>query len=120
MLDGEIQYYLGVWVYNQTRLDWPKNALGIDHIAYKEPPGKRVFDVMGFNSAQISAAHSQIGAAVHGLPLLRRRPGHPMNQCLEAWHEFIPFCPECPEGDRYYRDYFKGGVCAAMRRSPSA
>jgi hypothetical protein len=32
-----------------------------------------------------------------------------------VWHEFVPFCPHCPEGWRYYRDYFLGGTRAAMR-----
>lgn len=156
-VDGKPQHYLGVWIYNRTRIDWPNNALGIDHIAYKEPPGKKVFDYMGFNSAQISAAHSQIGAVVRGFPLLkptkswdkrdwkvdeadigeyfRRFEDIPMtldfafgyhsqypkemhaklDQHLESWHAFVPFCPECPEGDRYYTAYFLGGTRAAMR-----
>ena len=32
-----------------------------------------------------------------------------------CWHEFIPLCPEGPEGRRYYRDYFLGGTRAALR-----
>lgn len=156
-VDGKPQYYLGVWLYNKTRIDWPANPLNIDHIAYKEPPSKKVFDVMGFNSSQISAAHAQIGAAVRGFPLLK--PDKPwkkhdwkadeqaigdyfrgfgdlpfvldfafgyhgsypkemhqaLDQRMDSWHAFIPFCPECPEGDRYYTAYFLGGTRAAMR-----
>jgi len=156
-LDGKMQYYLGVWLYNRTRVDWPVNPLGIDHIAYREPPGKKVFDVMGFNSSQISAAHAQIGATVRGFPLLKpKKPwdrftwkddekaisaffrgfedlpmvldfafgyhgSYPkaMHACLDqhmdSWHAFVPFCPECPEGDKYYTAYFLGGTRAAMR-----
>ena len=33
----------------------------------------------------------------------------------QVWHEFFPLCPECPEGRRYYRDYFLGGTRAALR-----
>jgi len=154
---GKPQYYLGVWIYNRTRIDWPYNPLGIDHIAYREPPGKKVFDVMGFNSAQISAAHAQIGATVRGFPLLKPKKSwdkydwkadekeiaayftrfgdtpmvldfafgyagsypkdfrNALDQHMESWHAFIPFCPECPEGDRYYTAYFLGGTRAAMR-----
>ena len=156
-VNGDPQYYLGVWIYNRTRIDWPGNALNIDHFAYKEPPSKSVFDRMGFNSAQISAAHAQIGATVRGFPLLKptknwdkydwradereiekyftgfgdlpmvmdfafgyhgRYPKdihRALDQRIESWHEFVPFCPECPEGDRYYTDYFRGGTRAAMR-----
>lgn len=32
-----------------------------------------------------------------------------------VWHQFVPLCPESPEGRRYYRDYFLGGTRAAMR-----
>ena len=151
------QHYLGVWISNKTRLDWPGNALGIDHFAYREPPSKSVFDRMGFNSAQISAAHAQIGATVRGFPLLKptrhwdkydwradekaigqyftgfgdlpmvmdfafgyharypREIHRSLEQRFDKWHSFIPFCPECPEGDRYYTDYFRGGTRAAMR-----
>ncbi len=37
---------------------------------------------------------------------LEQRNGH--------WHGFIPFCPEHPEGDRYYRDFMIGGVTATL------
>ncbi len=31
------------------------------------------------------------------------------------WHAFIPFCPEHPEGDRYYRDFMLAGATATLR-----
>ena len=31
------------------------------------------------------------------------------------WHNFIPLCPEDPEGDAYYRDFFLGGTKGALR-----
>ena len=153
------EFYMGVWLYNSDR-QWGPNAnpLGIDHPAYTTPPGAELFGEMGFNSSQISAAHSQIGAVVRGFPLPREsKPSRkdwksddadiarffkrfgdmPMvldfafgydkrypkeAQALldqrksgSAWHAFIPFCPHVPEGWRYYRDYFLGGACAAMR-----
>ena len=33
-----------------------------------------------------------------------------------AWHHFVPFCPESPEGLRYYEAYLKGGADAVLRR----
>jgi len=70
-VNGKPEYYLGVWIYNRTHIDWSPqaNPLHVDHIAYTTPPGKEVFDFMGFNSAQISAAHAQLGAAVRGFPI---------------------------------------------------
>ncbi len=38
-----------------------------------------------------------------------------LDQQNGKWHEFMPLCPEHPEGDAYYRDYFLGGTRAAMR-----
>ena len=38
-----------------------------------------------------------------------------LDQCLGSWHQFFPFCPEHPEGDRYYTDFFLGGTRMAMR-----
>ena len=158
-VNGRPEFYLGVWLYNKTYLDWNEhgNPLKIDHIAYTTPPGKEVFDVMGFNSSQISAAHSRPGEVVRGLPMrpLKRRGKksswqederdiadyfkrfgdlplaldfafgyhgvYPkdLHQVLDQhngkWHAFIPFCPEHPEGDRYYRDYFLGGTRAALK-----
>ncbi len=153
---GKPQYYLGPWIYNRNTTDWHKNAnpLKIDHIGYKIGPCKEVFDFMGFNSAQISAAHTQPGIALYGLPIpsnFRKteqdiadyfkgfreipmvldfafgyhealRADNPrkykeLDQRNGGWHAFIPFCPEHPEGDRYYRNYFLGGVRAALKNS---
>jgi len=32
-----------------------------------------------------------------------------------GWHQFVPFCPESPEGLRYYEAYMKGGADSALR-----
>ena len=32
-----------------------------------------------------------------------------------GWHQFLPFCPESPDGLRYYECYLKGGARAALR-----
>ena len=32
-----------------------------------------------------------------------------------GWHQFLPFCPERPDGLRYYESYLKGGARAALR-----
>ena len=151
---GKPEYYLGPWIYNQKTTDWNKNAnpLNIDHIGYRKGPCKEVFDFMGFNSAQISAAHTLPGIALYGLPVpadfrtteraiadyfkgfqeipmvldfafgfheaLRRdnpQKHKELDQRNGAWHAFIPFCPEHPEGNRYYQDYFLGGVRAALK-----
>ena len=32
-----------------------------------------------------------------------------------GWHQFLPFCPENPDGLRYYESYLKGGARAALR-----
>lgn len=42
--------------------------------------------------------------------------GRLLDQRKGAWHDFVPLCPETPEGRAYYRDYFLGGTRAAMRR----
>lgn len=66
------EFYMGVWLYNSDMQWGPKaNPLGIDHPAYTTPPGEELFREIGFNSSQISAAHSQIGAAVRGFPMPR-------------------------------------------------
>ena len=154
---GAPEFYLGVWLYNSDKQWGPGcNPLGIDHPAYKEPPGKELFERIGFNSSQISSAHGAIGAVVRGFPLVRRQQKRqkdwkdedadiarffgrfgdmPMvmdfafgysgrygndkslfaqRKAGSVWHEFVPFCPHCPEGWRYYRDYFLGGTRAAM------
>ena len=67
---GSPEFYMGVWLYNSDMQWGPKaNPLGIDHPAYTTPPGKGLFESLGFNSSQISAAHSQIGAVIRGFPL---------------------------------------------------
>lgn len=156
---GRPEFYLGVWLYNSDKQWGPKcNPLGIDHPAYKEPPGKELFEQIGFNSSQISSAHGSIGAVVRGLPLTHKKQhwqkdwkdeeadiarfferfgDMPMvmdfafgydekypkaartllsqRKAGTSWHQFVPFCPHCPEGWNYYRDYFLGGTRAAMR-----
>ena len=153
-LNGKPYFFLGPWIYNDNHGNWNKDAnpLNISHIAYREAPSEEVWRVMGFNSAQISAAHSQPGAAIYGLPVHRnfqtveqritdyfqRLGATPLvldfafgfNRMIEAedpakykeldqrkgsWHGFILFCPENPEGDRYYQSYFLGGVKAALK-----
>ncbi len=153
-VNGKPEYYLGVWLYNRTNIDWSNwaNPLKIQHIAYTTPPGAKVFEHMGFNSSQISAAHTLPGIALNGLPLpkdFQKKEAHigefftgfkdiplvmdfafgyhheiaklnpqkrkDLDQRNGKWHEFIPLCPEHPEGDRYYHDYFVGGTKAAMK-----
>lgn len=71
--NGKPFFFLGPWIYNRTEVDWGKggNPLKIDHIAYRQEPSKEVWKAMGFNSAQISAAHVAGGAALYGLPVPR-------------------------------------------------
>lgn len=38
-----------------------------------------------------------------------------LDQVTDWWHLFIPFCPEHPEGNRYYESYFLGGARTLMR-----
>jgi len=40
-----------------------------------------------------------------------------LEQRFGDWHEFIPACPEHPEGDRYYRSFYRGGVLSILRKS---
>ncbi|MDD4539620.1 MAG: beta-galactosidase [Lentisphaeria bacterium] len=153
---GQYEFWVGPWIYNKSTTDWGpeprKNVLNIDHLAYKVGPSKEVFDVMGFNSGQMSAAHSWPGQVLYGLGVpdnyqqleeaaatyLRGFADMPfvidfafgynhvlreenaakhrdLDQRYDGWHAFIPFCPENPEGDRYYRDYFLGGTRMAMK-----
>jgi len=153
-VDGKPEFFLGPWIYNRKHTDWnpQANPLKIDHIAYTTPPSYEVWQAMGFNSAQISAAHNQPGQALYGLPvsadyakteaqiadyyagfkniplvldfafgfdhaLKKNNPDkyRELDQRNGHWHQFIPFCPEHPEGDRYYTSYFLGGVRAAMK-----
>lgn len=158
---GHPHFFVGPWVYNHTEMDWndrKTDKLGIDHIAYREAPSTSVWEAVGFDSLQISAAPARYGALVRGLPVdADRRHWEPdwkarermldayfgrfggdmpmvmdfafgyegaypkdvrhlLNQRKDAWHAFVPFCPETPEGAAYYRDYFLGGTRAAMRR----
>ncbi|MDD3155389.1 MAG: hypothetical protein PHS41_11020, partial [Victivallaceae bacterium] len=153
VLNGKYHFFQGPWIYPRHD-DWGPHAnpLKIQHIAYNEPPGKAVFDAVGFNSAQISGAHPMPGQVRHGLPVpvtylqtekkiadyYKLFQGMPLvldfafgynfalkqyepekykrlDQKCGGWHEFIPFCPEDPEGDRYYRDYFIAGAASALK-----
>ena len=154
-LAGRPVFFLGPWIYNHTNGDWPEanhDPQGIGHFAYRELPGKDVFERMGFNASQLSAAWSLPGQALYGLDvppdwerqeaeksaffhrfgdqpmvvdfafgfnreLRRQRPDlwRKIDQKSPHWHEFVPFCPESPDGDRYYRDYMRGGVVSALR-----
>ncbi len=147
---GKPEYYLGVWVYNCVR-EWRPgtNPLAVDHFAYTERPGTNSFPRLGFNSAQLSCAHDDVGRILHGAKPRRdvdafeaemldfyRGFGDmpfvvdfafgytdiypkPVRVALDQrkfdWHNFIPLCPENPEGDAYYRDFFLGGVRSALR-----
>ena len=67
--DGSFFYPVGPWVHNSSVRDWNEKTIarqGIDHPAYTTPPGKAVFDIVGCNSAQISAAPFEIAAASKG------------------------------------------------------
>lgn len=68
--NGTYEFLLGPWIYNRNSgwgADKKYNPLGIDHIAYTTPPGKKVFDAMGFNAAQMSAAPKLFCMADFGL-----------------------------------------------------
>ena len=154
-LAGRPVFFLGPWIYNHTDGDWPRanhDPQGVGHFAYRELPGKDVFERMGFNASQLSAAWSLPGQALYGLDvpddwrrqeeekaaffgrfddqpmvvdfafgfeseLKRQRPelAREIDQKTPHWHEFVPFCPESPDGDRYYRSYLKGGAVSALR-----
>ena len=154
-LGGRPVFFVGPWFYNDTRKDWPPenpDPQGVGHFAYREPPGKDVFERVGFNASQLSAAWSLPGQALYGLgvgddwrkeeeekaaffgrfgdqpmvvdfafgfagALKKQRPDlwREIDQKTPHWHEFVPFCPESPEGDRYYRAYLKGGAVSALR-----
>ena len=154
-LGGRPVFFVGPWIYNDTRKDWPPenpDPQGVGHFAYREPPGKDVFERVGFNASQLSAAWSLPGQALYGLDvpedwrrqeeekaaffgrfgdqpmvvdfafgfageLKRQRPefAREIDQRTPHWHEFVPFCPESPDGDRYYRAYLKGGAVSALR-----
>ena len=38
-----------------------------------------------------------------------------LEQQNAGWHQFLPFCPENPDGLRYYESYLKGGALSALR-----
>ena len=154
-LDGKPVFWIGGWLHGNRTADWPKgnpDRQGIGHFAYSIPPGKELFDRIGFNSSQISHAPVQAGKALMGLPLGDRKRKFdqveaedadfirgfgdvPMvvdfaygfaaeipedvrkrtDQVTSWWHLFVPFCPENPEGARYYESYFLGGTRTLMR-----
>ncbi|MBR0460091.1 MAG: beta-galactosidase [Victivallales bacterium] len=37
-----------------------------------------------------------------------------LNQHNAHWHQFIPYCPEHPLGNRYYKNYLRGGTISAL------
>ena len=153
--DGRPLFLLGPWIYPRTHIDWKESnpdPQGIGHRAYVEAPGRAIFESMGFNASQLSAAWGLPGQALYGLGLpddwrqskerieafFPRFEGQPMvvdfafgfsdalrkadpvlareiDQQNGGWHQFLPFCPESPEGLRYYECYMKGGARAALR-----
>ena len=71
-LGGEYHFMLGPWIYNHPHTDWPDNNPNrhkIPHFAYNERPSKSVYDRMGFNSSQLSAAWTAPGMAFYGLKI---------------------------------------------------
>ncbi len=77
---GRPHFFVGPWVQNHTRIDWDllkKPHLGIMHPAYLKPFGKEVFEELGMNSCQISAAHSQYGALLRGFPVEEKMQNYP-------------------------------------------
>ena len=153
--DGRPVFFLGPWIYPRTHVDWKEgnpDPQGIGHRAYVEAPGRAIFESMGFNASQLSAAWSVPGQALYGLGLphdwrkaeerlgafFPRFEGQPMvvdfafgfadafrkadpalarelDQQNSGWHQFLPFCPEAPDGLRYYEAYLKGGARSALR-----
>ena len=153
--DGRPLFLLGPWIYPRTHIDWKESnpdPQGIGHRAYVETPGRAIFESMGFNASQLSAAWPLAGRALYGLGLpddwkeskerieafFPRFEGQPMvvdfafgfadalrkadpvlareiDQQNGGWHQLLPFCPESPEGLRYYECYLKGGARAALR-----
>ncbi len=69
-LNGRPAFFLGPWIYNETDGDWPPadhDPQGVGHFAYRELPGKDVFERMGFNASQLSATWALPGQALYGL-----------------------------------------------------
>jgi hypothetical protein len=154
-LGNEYHFMLGPWIYNHPHTDWPEgnpNRQKIEHFAYNEQPSKSVYERMGFNSSQLSAAWTMPGMSLYGLnitkglalsdarikkffgkledsPLVmdfafgfsgalkRQKPAlaRELDQHNPHWHEFVPFCPEKPQGWKYYHDYMRGGTINALR-----
>ena len=153
--NGRPVFFLGPWIYPRTHIDWKEgnpDPQGIGHRAYVEAPGRAIFESMGFNASQLSAAWSVPGQALYYLDLpddwqkaeerigafFPRFEGQPMvvdfafgfadalrkanpmlardlDQQNGGWHQFLPFCPEAPDGFRYYEAYMKGGALSALR-----
>lgn len=142
-IDGKYQQYAGVTfdARNPQVGDWPprRGAVDIDHIAYKEAPSKKVFDILGINSIQMAVPSPYIDFMVtgvqpagkyedelkrsrsisrnlEGMPIigtdfpgtvrdLKKNPekARQLDQRSSMWHEFLPWCPESPEGREIYR-----------------
>ena len=69
---GRPVFFMGPWIYSRSHIDWPDgnpDRQGIGHRAYVEPPGRAVFESMGFNASQLSSAPALPGQALYGLPL---------------------------------------------------
>ena len=152
-LNNQPIFFSGPWIYNRKYRDWNSDHKSgtISHPAYNDAPSKEIFEIMGFNSCQISSAWSIPGHALSGwsispqwqkeekeiddffggfkdFPLvldfafihayILKKDNIAKYKELEQrnpyWHQFIPFCPEHPEGDRIYRNYFLTGTQAAL------
>ena len=163
MLGDSPQFYVGCWFGCSPWMK--KNPLGIDHFAYNDPLSKELFEGLGYNSSQLSAAPGSMGAVVRGIPFPKAQhfqkdwpqynwkvqvgeldtffrgfgdmplvvdfafgphgsyPGEVADAVAQrnrGWHAFVPFCPECPEGDLYYRSYFTGGLNTVLRGGANA
>lgn len=68
--DGSYCYLTGPWINDNFDLDWRPDIIrkhGIDHPAYQIPPSKKVFDLVGCNTAQMSGAPNVLAEAMLGL-----------------------------------------------------
>lgn len=73
---GRPEHFVGVWLYGHDNQWGPgRNPLGVKHPGYEMPPSKELFEIMGFNSSQISSAPGHVGAAVRGFPLPEKGGG---------------------------------------------
>ncbi|MDD3154348.1 MAG: beta-galactosidase [Victivallaceae bacterium] len=154
-MNGRAHLFLGAWVNNQKATDWshPAKPIRIEHPAYLEGPSKSLWDRLGMNSLQISAAWRLPGQLLYGLAndgdcakqeknqndfvaglkdmpiavdfafgfngvLRAQKPEahRELDQRNPHWHQFIPYCPENPDGNRYYESFFLGGVRAYLER----